>query len=101
MPSLSASNNITKKSGEKIAITMNFDAWMATGVTILTVESITSEVCSGETSDLTLTDETISGQSVIFFCDGGTDGIRYKVIITITTSSGETLIGDGTLIVEE
>jgi uncharacterized protein YebE (UPF0316 family) len=101
MPSLSATNIITKKSGEKILVEMKFDEWLDEAVSISAINSVTSEVCSGGTSDLTITGQIVDGYSVTFFVDDGTDGVRYKVSVNITTSAGETLIGDGQLVVED
>lgn len=98
---LSATNIIVKKSGEKILVEMKFDEWLDDAVTISTINSVTSEICSGGTSDLTITAEAIDGHSVTFFVDDGTDGVRYKVSANITTSAGETLIGDGQLVIED
>lgn len=98
---MSSSTLIEKKSGEKIAVEMKFDAWMATTDTIASITNVTSEVCSGGTSDLVITANSIDGQSVLFFVAGGTEGLRYKILVTIVSSTGEILIGDGILVVKE
>lgn len=99
--SLSASNLIYKKSGEKILVEMDFSEWLDEAVSITTINGVDSEICNGNSTDLVITDETIVGQSVTFFVDDGTDGLRYKVSVNITTSGGETLIGDGQLVIQD
>lgn len=90
---------ITKKAGEKLAVAMDFSADMGSTATISAITSVTSVVCNGGVGDLLLTEEEVAGQSVNFFVAGGTAGLRYEVRVTITTSEGETLIGDGILVV--
>ena len=94
-----AANIITKRAGEKILVGSDFSPRMGSSATISSIISVTSERCDGGVSDVTITSQTITSQSVIFYVEGGTAGIRYTVITTITTSEGETLIEEGTLVV--
>lgn len=94
----SSSIIIKKKSGEKLAVGMDFGPWMTSGDTISTINDVTTDECA-DASAITITNEVISGTNVNFFVDGGTAGIRYTVIVNITTSAGETLIGDGQLVI--
>lgn len=94
----SSSIIIKKKAGEKLAVGMDFGSWMASGETISAINDVTSSECTGS-SPLVFTNEAISGTNVNFFVEGGTAGERYTVIVSIDTSVGELLIGDGQLVV--
>lgn len=94
----SSSIIIKKKVGEKLAVGMDFGSWMQEGETISTINSVTTAECDGA-SPPTFTNEVISGTNANFFVEGGTHGYRYTVIVSITTSAGEILIGDGQLVV--
>lgn len=94
----SSSIIIKKKAAEKLAVGMDFGPWMQSGETISTINDVSTEECDGA-SPITFSNEVISGTKVNFFVEGGTAGIRYTVVVNITTSSGEILIGDGQLVV--
>lgn len=94
----SSSIIIKKKVGEKLAVGMDFGPWMLSGETIASIVEVSTEECDGA-SPIVFTNEVISGTNVNFFVEGGTAGIRYTVVVKITTSSEETLIGDGHLVV--
>lgn len=70
---------------------------MDTDETISAITSVTAEKMGGETSDLIITGEAISGQTVTCWIEGGTTAVSYRVKFLITTSGGQTLRGDGTL----
>jgi hypothetical protein len=91
-------NLIKKKPGEKLNVAMDFGQWLASADSIASITNIIAEYCDGATN-LTFSGTGISGTRVIFTVEGGTAGIRYKVIVTITTTLGEILIGDGILAV--
>lgn len=95
----SSSIVIKKKAGEKLAVGMDFGSWMQEGETISTINSVTVDQC-GSPADPTFTNQVISGTNVNFFVEGGEAGNRYTVIVNITTSSDEILIGDGQLVVQ-
>lgn len=87
---------VTKQSGEKRKLLMDFTNWIDTGVTISST-TLESEKNSGEESDLIITDSTISGKKVIFNIRGGTHAQNYKIKITVNLSDGQILIGNGML----
>lgn len=95
----SAENLIKKKSGEKLAVAMDFGKWLDSSNVLSTIVSITTDFCA-TSSDVTITSSAISGTRVVFFVEAGQAGIRYTITVTVTTSVGETLIGDGILVVE-
>lgn len=71
-----------------------------------TVSSYTVEVetISGTTATSTLTDATknsSSGQSVLVWVQGGTDGTTYKYTIKVVGSGGSKYEGDATMKVED
>ena len=94
----SSSIIIKKKAGEKLAVGMDFGPWMQEGQTISTINDVSTAECDGAEA-IVFSNEVISGTNVNFFVEEGTAGIRYTVIVSITTSAGETLIGDGQLVV--
>lgn len=93
---LSSTIIINKKPAEKLLVGMAFSNWLQSGETISTINSVAYNACDGAGA-LTFSSETIVGTNVNFFIEGGSAGIRYKIIVTITTSSGQILIGDGPL----
>ena len=95
--SVTAAQHLEKQPSEVRTYTMNFGNLMATGETISTIASVTSELRGGGSSNLVLASETISGQTVTLVISGGTHGRTYRVEIKITTSNGQTLEGDGIL----
>jgi hypothetical protein len=86
---------IEKRSEEKIIAGMDFSGWLSDEETISSITSIVG--VSEGAEDLTFTNQGISGNQVVFFIEGGTAGIRYPVTITILTSLGQILIGEGPL----
>ena len=94
----SSSIVIKKKAAEKLAVGMDFGSWMQSGETISSINSVSSSECA-DSSSLTFTNEVISGTNVNFFVEGGTIGERYTVTVSINTSAGEILVGDGQLVV--
>lgn len=93
---LSSTVLINKKPDEKILVGMAFANWLQSGETISSITSVSYSACDGAEA-LTFSQQTIVGTNVNFFVESGSVGIRYKVIVTIVTSSGQTLIGDGPL----
>lgn len=87
---------IVKQPGEKRKLSMDFTNWIGTAVT-LSSPTITSELIGGDTSDLSITSISVSGKKILFFVEGGTHAKNYNIQVTVTTSEGETLIGDGML----
>lgn len=87
---------LIKQSAENIKYTFDFTKRIAAGVTIDSVV-ITSATSGGDTSDLTITSGSISGRTVTFFIDGGTNAVSYKIDVAVEISTGESLIGSGML----
>ena len=97
MVSSISSNNLIKQAEETRTYSMDFSNLMASTETISSIDSVLSELRGGGTSDLTLASETIVAQTVTLIISGGTKAHTYRVEITITTSGGSILQGDGLL----
>lgn len=88
--------------------TLSFANVIDTGVTLLTVSSVTAETLRGGTGTVTITpgdsdSPVVSGDNsnmVTFFAGGGNAREKYDITVTVTTSDGQTLPGIGTLEVE-
>lgn len=87
---------ITKQSGEKRKVSMDFSNWVNTATT-LSGPTVVHELVGGGTSDLSVTSIVVSGKKVVCFIDAGTHAKNYEVKFTVTTSDGETLQGTGML----
>ena len=97
MASVTAPQHLIKQPSETRTYTMDFANLMSTGETISSIDSVTSELRGGGSSNLTLSNETISSQTVTLDISGGTHCKVYVVEVQITTSNGQKLEGDGTL----
>ena len=86
---------IIKQPSEVRQLTMNFASILSDGETISSIVSVTHEKTGGETSDLTVYNEVKTDTVVAFWVSGGTNFVTYLVEITVTTSIGQTLQGDG------
>ena len=80
---------------------MDFSNLMVDGEAISSIDSVTSEKRGGGTSDLILTDQSISGQTVLVWIAGGTACYTYRITIKITTTLGQELEGDGLMKIED
>lgn len=94
MPLLTASTVIKKQPSETLKVSMDFAAWLNTGVT-LSSPIVTSSSYGCPTSDLVITSVFVVAQTVEMTISGGTDGNRYRVEVVVNTSEGEVLEGDG------
>jgi len=92
-----ATKQLEKQPSEKRQYTMDFSNNMSTSETISSINSVASEMIGGGTTDLTIDSPTIVGQTVTMWISGGTHHKRYRVEVTITTSTGAILQGDGIL----
>ena len=93
---IEAPEKLEKQEAERRYYSMDFSSLMATGETITSITSITSEDRDGEnTSDLVIGAEVINGQTVEMWISGGTKFHVYRVEITIVTSTTAILQGDG------
>lgn len=99
--SLSAKQIVKKQPSETINVSMDFSNQLASDETISSIVQVTSELRGEGTSDLTITNEAVSGQTVTMTIAGGTNRKVYRVEVQITTSASQTLEGDGQLKVEE
>ena len=91
-----APQNLCKQSQEIRTYIMDFANLMVTGETIQT-KSVSHELRGGGTSDLSITSDTVVGQTVTMVISGGTKNATYRIEVTITTSASATLQGDGLL----
>jgi len=94
--SVTAPQQLEKQPAETRVFTIDFSSLLATGETI-TVDTVYSELRGGGTSDLTLANPSVSGQTVLVQISGGTDRAVYRVEVTVTTSTAQVLQGDGVL----
>lgn len=91
------SNTITSKTiihkqpSETLNVSMDFSNWLSSGVTL------SSPSVSESTGDITITNTTVSGQTVAFTIAGGTHGKTYRIEVAVDTSESESLLGDGLL----
>lgn len=87
----SSLDEIKKASGETLNVSMDFSNQLED------VDTITLVSVSSSPSGITIDNEVVSGQTVQFSIAGGVDGQNYTVSVSVTTSTGETLIGYGPL----
>lgn len=97
MAQSTSSNNLVKQVQETRTYSMDFANLMASDETITSIDSVASELRGGDSSDLVLTGETIVGQTITVIIASGTRSHTYRVEITISTSGGQVLQGDGLL----
>lgn len=94
---LTAKELLVKQPDEEIIYTMDFSVRIDEDVTINSVSSVTSELVSGGTSDLTISNAQVVDESVTMLIEGGTHGRTYRVEVAISLSTGEIFIGAGML----
>ena len=97
MSSSLSPQNLIKQAEERRQFSMDFSNLMASDETITAISSVTSELRGEGTTDLTIDTETISGQTITMWIEGGLKACVYRVEVTITTSGLQTLQGDGLL----
>lgn len=96
--STSTPDTLEKQEWEKRQYSIDFSALMSSSETISSISSITSARLGGDgTSDLTISDYSISGNTITFWIEGGTNRYRYKIEGRIITSAGQQLEVDGIL----
>ena len=103
MPSeVIATQILVKQPSEVRSYSMDFSNLMITDETITSIVSVTSARRGGSgDTDLVITDEAISGQTITMTIAGGLDRQAYIIEVIINTSSGQTLEGDGVLQVKD
>jgi hypothetical protein len=100
--SVTASEILCKQPGEKRQYSMDFSNLMTSIETISSIDETTQTFRNRATStDLTITSSAISGQTVTMWIEEGTHRRTYIVQVTITTSGGQILVGDGLITVTE
>lgn len=103
MSIVTAGERLYKQPSERRKITMDFTNTLATGETISSITSITSELLGGGASDLTIPavgySNTINSDAnkILLWVEGGTDGSTYRVEVQVVTTVGQKLEGDGIL----
>tara|TARA_R110002020_G_scaffold242255_2_gene455566 strand:- start:467 stop:784 length:318 start_codon:yes stop_codon:yes gene_type:complete len=100
MSNVTAPQRLLKQPAEVRKYSMDFSNLVATNESILTsgvYPKITSELINGGSSDLIITSEQVEGNTVSFFCSGGSDGKSYRIEVTIATNADQIFEGDGIL----
>jgi hypothetical protein len=102
MSNITAPQTLCKQPSEKRKFEMRFGNLLATGETLTSIDSVTAEKVGKGASDLTFSGEVIeTDNKVTFWIEDGTHGSRYRVEVTVQTSGGATLEGDGILKVSD
>lgn len=101
MSNITAKQRLCKQPVEKRKFSMDFSQLLASGETITSIASVTSETIDGNTSDLIITGQTINGSKIEMFIADGTSGLTYRVEITVNTNGSQILQGDGILYVSD
>ncbi len=98
MAVVTATEHLVKQSSEIRRYEMKFNALMNTGETFVSVPvvTVTRERGCG-IDDLSVYDVGTDGQSILMWASGGKHLSVYRVNIKVTTSTGQTLVGDGIL----
>ena len=101
--SVTAEDVLVKQPTETRYFSMDFSLLMATDETIEAASPAPVVEYTANTSDvdLIITEVDISGQTVVFWITGGTHGTRYRIQVTLMTNSGQILVGDGILVVQD
>lgn len=101
--SVTAPELIVKQPSEVRRYSMDFSNLLSTGELITSISSVTSELRGGGVSNLTVYNEVKSSDSlsVQFWVSGGTNNSTYRIEITVVTSGGETIEGDGLISVRD
>lgn len=84
---------LIKQPSESRVYAVNFRNLLAAGDSVKTVVSVTTSPAA----QLTLGTAVISSPRVKFRVEDGNAGTSYKITVTVTTTSGDTLEGDGEL----
>jgi len=90
-------DTLIKQPGESILYDMDMRGVgrLASGDTIASVTSVTADIAG-----LTINNNSHNSAALVQFrAAGGTDGTTYKVTATVTTTNGDTLEGEGKILV--
>lgn len=88
---------LEKSSFDREYYTMDFSNWLGSSETISGIVEISSEKRGGGLSDLLIQDSGIDNQTVYMWISSGIDYNTYRVEVSIQTSLGRRLNGDGLL----
>ena len=94
--SILAPLKLVKQPAESRLYVMEFAALLADAETLTGVTSVLATP-----SGLTLSEEDFSGSQAQFRIAGGAHGQVYRLEVTVTTNQGNTLQGDGLLVVRD
>lgn len=95
-PDVAAPQILVKQPGESVVYSMDFLNLLAAGESLAGVSGVTASP-----SGPTISSETISGTEVVFRVAGGTNGVDYRIAVTVTTNLSNTRIADGVLRVRD
>ena len=93
--SVTAPQMLIKQPGETRQFSMDFSSLLATD------ETISDPAVTSTPSGLTIGSASVSGSKILFNISSGTHPIKYRIEVTVTGSSGSTLVGDGILRVQD
>jgi len=93
--SVTAPQMLIKQPGETREFSMDFSNLLASS------ETISSPTVTSTPAGLTIGSATISSGKVLFDISSGTHPVRYRIEVTVTSSGGSTLVGDGILKVSD
>lgn len=91
-----AADTCVKQPSESRGYSINFVNLLASGDSLASVISV-----SASPAGLTLGSASTSGTSVQFTISGGAAGVSYRIEAIVTTTLGETIEGDGVLVVAD
>jgi len=93
--SVTAPQVLVKQPGETRQFSMDFSSLLDSG------ETISSPSVSASPSGLTLGSASVSGSKVLFTIASGTHPVKYRLEVTVNTSGGAILVGDGVLRIQD
>ena len=93
--SVTAPQVLVKQPGETRQFSMDFSSLLATD------ETISSPSVTSTPSGLTIGSASVSGSKILFDISAGTHPVKYRLEVTVTSSGGATLVGDGILRVQD
>ena len=102
--SVTAPQRLVKDTAESRVYAMEFSRLLIPAAQNQAAETITSIVSiaatpTGTADDVTVSAQTIAGTQVQCRLAGGASGTTYRLTVTIATSLGNTLVGEGFLII--
>lgn len=97
-----SSTTLSKQPQEVRKYMMDFSNKLASGESISSISSVSSEKLGGGATDLSITSEALTGTTgVSMIIASGSTGGRYKIEVIVTTDASQTLEGDGYLHVSD